>query len=110
MDIVSGVAPRAADHTASDNRTGLEDITMCTESGLEIVALAVRIDPDRSAVREWFFETPLRTHGKTACELVQAGRSDVVVAFLEGILRDAGDEADDVRTMPDAERIASRET
>ena len=56
----------------------------------EIIALAERVDPDRMAVWEWFLETPIRPHGKTAYELVQAGQGDVVIAFLQRILRDSG--------------------
>ncbi|MEO9078207.1 MAG: hypothetical protein ABI268_02745 [Rhodanobacter sp.] len=54
----------------------------------EIIGLADRVDPDPEAVWEWFFETPLLPHGKTARELVQADRGDAVVAFLTRTLRD----------------------
>lgn len=54
----------------------------------EIICLADRVDPDPEAVREWFFETPLFLHDKTAFELVQVDRGDAVMAFLRRILRD----------------------
>ncbi len=54
----------------------------------EIICLADRVDPDPEAVREWFFETPLLLHGKTALELVHAGQGAAVIAFLRRILRD----------------------
>lgn len=54
----------------------------------EIIDLADRVDPDPEAIREWFFETPLLPHGKTALELVQANRGDTVIAFLTRTLRD----------------------
>lgn len=54
----------------------------------EIMCLAEHIDPDAVAVREWFFETPLSPHGKTALELMQAHQGDAVIAFLERIICD----------------------
>ncbi|MEO7065559.1 MAG: hypothetical protein ABI114_01505 [Rhodanobacter sp.] len=54
----------------------------------EIIDLADRVDPNPEAIREWFFETPLVPHGKTALELVQADRGDAVIAFLTRTLRD----------------------
>ena len=55
---------------------------------LAIVALAARAEPDPAAVWEWFFGTPIWPFGRTAWELVQAGRSDRVMAFLQRLLRD----------------------
>ncbi len=89
MDVASGVTDSGADRTTPDDCTGFKGAATCEVPWLEIVVLATRIDPDRSAVREWFFETPIWPYGKTACKLVQAGRSDVVIAFLEDALRDA---------------------
>lgn len=56
----------------------------------EIFFLAERVDPDPEVIREWFFETPLLPHGKTAHELVQADQSAEVIAFLTRILQGIG--------------------
>lgn len=62
---------------------------MSDHSMHEIMCLADRIDPDASAVQEWFFETLLMPHGKTACELLHADQGAQVIAFLTRILHDA---------------------
>ena len=60
----------------------------------EIMCLAKRVEPDGEAVREWFFETPLSSHGQTARELMQLNRGDLVLAFLRRILRDTDRESE----------------
>ena len=55
-----------------------------------IIALAGRIEPDLHAVWEWFHETPIHPHGKTAMQLVRAGQGRVVMAFLQRVLVDSG--------------------
>lgn len=54
---------------------------------LRILALAERIEPDREAIWEWFFHTPIEPYGKTAYALGTDGQGDVVIAFLERALR-----------------------
>jgi len=56
----------------------------------EIIVLAECIEPDREAVWEWFRESPIHPHGKTAMQLVQAGQGSAVIAFLQRILADSG--------------------
>jgi hypothetical protein len=50
---------------------------------LRILALAERIEPDREAIWEWFFRTPISPYGRTAYELGQDDEGDAVIAFLE---------------------------
>jgi len=45
---------------------------------LRILALAERIEPDREAIWEWFFRTPISPY-----ELGQDDEGDAVIAFLE---------------------------
>ena len=56
---------------------------------LHILALAERIEPDRAAIWEWFFRTPISPYGKTAYQLGLDDDGDVVIAFLERTLGDS---------------------
>ncbi|MGO4703249.1 hypothetical protein [Dyella sp. 2RAB6] len=56
---------------------------------LHILALAERIEPDREAIWEWFFRTPITPFGKTAYELGIDDQGDAVLAFLERAVDDA---------------------
>jgi len=56
---------------------------------LHILALAERIEPDREAIWEWFFRTPISPYGKTAYELGSSDQGNAVIAFLESVLGDA---------------------
>lgn len=52
-----------------------------------IAYLAQAIEPDRQAVWEWLFTTPIeQLDGHTAIELAFAGEGEQVVAMLESIL------------------------
>ncbi len=52
-----------------------------------IATLAHGIEPDRQAVWEWLFDTPIRQlDGCTAVELAFAGEGERVIAMLESIL------------------------
>lgn len=53
---------------------------------LHILALAERIEPDRAAIWEWFFRTPISPYVKTAYELGIEDRGHAVIAFLERVL------------------------
>lgn len=65
------------------------------EDGLlpDILALAMRIEPDRRAVWEWLYETPIHPYGNTAVQLMRAGQDRVVMAFLRRVLSDGGNAA-----------------
>lgn len=54
-----------------------------------ILTLAERIEPDPHAVWEWFHETPIHPHGKTAMQLMRAGQGRVVMSFLQQVLVDS---------------------
>ncbi|WP_346949232.1 hypothetical protein [Dyella sp.] len=57
---------------------------------LHILALAEQVEPDREAIWEWFFRTPISPYGRTAYELGTDDRGDIVIAFLERVLDEAG--------------------
>ena len=65
---------------------------------MEIMVLAARIDSSPEAIREWFFETPIQPHGKTAFELIRMGRGAEVMAFLKHAARDNRRDASRNRT------------
>ena len=56
---------------------------------LHILALAERVEPDREAIWEWFFGTPIAPYGRTAYELGVSDRGDAVIAFLQRVIDDA---------------------
>lgn len=54
-----------------------------------IFTLAQRLEPDRQAIWQWLFHTPIETlDRRTAMELIFADRGEQVVALLEQALRD----------------------
>lgn len=54
-----------------------------------IFTLAERLEPNRAAIWDWLWHTPIETlDGRTAIELIFAGHGDRVLAMLEAAVRD----------------------
>ncbi|HAI47882.1 hypothetical protein D3C87_480690 [compost metagenome] len=65
-----------------------------------VAEMALRIEPDRSAVLEWILHTPLPTLGmQTTFELACNGEGERVIALLNDLLLQPGDR---VRRLPRA--------
>ncbi len=57
-----------------------------------VAELALRIEPDRSAVLEWILHTPLPAlGGQTTFELACNGEGERVIALLNDVLRQPTD-------------------
>ena len=58
-----------------------------------IFRLAEQLEPDRTAIWDWLWHTPIEAlGGRTAIELAFSGRSEQVVVMLETALRDHADQ------------------
>jgi hypothetical protein len=56
-----------------------------------VADVALRIEPDRSAVLEWILHTPLPSlGGQTTFELACDGQGERVIALLNALLLQAG--------------------
>jgi hypothetical protein len=54
-----------------------------------IFTLAERLEPNRAAIWDWLWHTPIETlGGRTAIELIFAGHGERVLAMLEAALHD----------------------
>ena len=54
-----------------------------------IFLLAEQLEPDRAAIWDWLWHTPIEAlGGRTAIELAFAGSSEQVIAMLESALQD----------------------